>query len=176
MKVKSRNHDNDILKPVRSAECCAAALVKNIPEKADVLLTKEELDLIARGSILRIYTEEREHYYIKLGTTEEMKTRHFIKLFDRYADDVLSGRKSFEIRYNDRDYREGDEIEFTVVDSSGLCKVPHDLNDVKFEITYVIEKVPGLQEGYAVLGIRRDDPAEDARNDTKENQNAENQV
>lgn len=80
-------------------------------------------------------------------------TTHKIKLREEYADAVLSGDKSFEVRYNDRGYQKGDEIIFQVVDGAGIS-LPHRINHVVFEITYVMHGW-GLKEDWCVFAIRR---------------------
>lgn len=134
--------------------------IENVKQK--VILTQKDVELMKEGKTLKIWTKNNDFIYIKVGSIEETKARHCIKLYEVYADDVLNGRKTFEVRKNDRDYRKGDKIIFTVVDNMGENEVPHALTGIEYEITYVIEDVLGLQEGYAVLGIRRDDPVEDA--------------
>lgn len=42
-------------------------------------------------------------------------TTHRLKIFVKYADAIMSGAKTFEIRKNDRDYEVGDSIVFNVV-------------------------------------------------------------
>lgn len=78
---------------------------------------------------------------------------HKIKLREEFADDVLCGNKCFEVRENDRGYQKGDLIQFMVVDSMTLTQY-HELNDVIFEITYVLSGW-GIKDGYVVFGIRR---------------------
>ena len=46
-------------------------------------------------------------------------TLHTLKIQMKYADAVLSGEKSFEVRKNDRGFKPGDEIVFIVVNDSG---------------------------------------------------------
>lgn len=45
---------------------------------------------------------------------------HKIKIEKPYADAVLSGDKTFEIRYDDRGYQKGDVIEFNVIDNNDI--------------------------------------------------------
>ena len=76
---------------------------------------------------------------------------HKLKLQKEYADAILSGDKSFELRYNDRGYQKGDYIKFNVVD--GIYEVNHKLNDKTFIITYVLHGW-GLQENWCALAIK----------------------
>lgn len=75
--------------------------------------------------------------------------RHNLKLNYRFAEPVYNGDKRFEIRNNDRAFQKGDEVKFTVIDDDGdqykprfdrgLGKsVPHPLENMVFEITYII--------------------------------------
>ncbi len=41
-------------------------------------------------------------------TRSENSTMHDLKCWPEFFDDILSGKKSFEIRKNDRDFKEGD--------------------------------------------------------------------
>lgn len=86
--------------------------------------------------------------------TKEHCKLHRIKLYEEFADAVLSGDKCFEVRENDRGYQKGDLVQFRVVQSDGLYNNTHELNDVQFEITYVLNGW-GIQHGYVVFGIRR---------------------
>ena len=84
-----------------------------------------------------------------------MKT-HTIKILEDFADAVLSGDKTFEIRENDRGYQKGDCVRFIVVDKYGV-EVKHPLCEWRkytYEITYVLNGW-GLKDGYVVFGIRR---------------------
>lgn len=79
-----------------------------------------------------------------------MKT-HEIKLAIEFCDDVLSGRKSFELRYNDRGYQTGDRVKFIPFD--GYLSAYHEIAHKTYEITYVISGW-GLKEGYVAFGIK----------------------
>ena len=83
-----------------------------------------------------------------------MKT-HEIKLAIEFCDDVLSGRKPFELRYNDRGYQAGDRVKFKPVE--GSLSTYHEVAYKTYEITYVISGW-GLKEGYVAFGIK---PVED---------------
>ncbi|GEM_PF-823375 len=46
-------------------------------------------------------------------------TTHRLKVFVKYADAIMNGTKTFEIRKNDRGYEVGDKIVFDVVTNEG---------------------------------------------------------
>ena len=85
---------------------------------------------------------------------------HKIKIDEEFADAVLCGDKNFEIRKNDRGYQKGDHVIFDVVDISvdisicGATHLDHPLNDLEFEITYVLNGWH-VEQDYVVFGIKR---------------------
>ena len=82
----------------------------------------------------------------------EDKTIHELKIQEDFASAVYVGDKTFELRYNDRGYQKGDLIKFTAVGKMSL-KTYHPINDLLYEITYVINGW-GLKEEYVALAIR----------------------
>ena len=82
---------------------------------------------------------------------------HQLKTETEYFNDVISGKKPFEVRKNDRNFMVGDflglnELTDHKVDSkenhaeTGRCCL--------VEITYVLTDPRFVKEGYVVLGIR----------------------
>jgi hypothetical protein len=76
---------------------------------------------------------------------------HYIKIWPVYFDAVLDGRKRFEVRRNDRGYREGDLLTMRewnpeTFDYTG--------RETTVEIAYMQAGI-GLADGYVVLGIER---------------------
>lgn len=64
-------------------------------------------------------------------------TTHGLKIQEQYADAVLNGTKTFEIRKNDRGYKIGDEIVFDVVTNEGYAvgaAARHPLNGATYRI------------------------------------------
>lgn len=80
---------------------------------------------------------------------------HKIKIQKSYADAIVEGRKTFEVRLNDRRYNAGDFVQFQVVEQrlSVLCSTTHKLNSMQFVITYVYSG-KGLDPQYVVFGIK----------------------
>lgn len=79
---------------------------------------------------------------------------HTIKIKESFADAVLRGDKTFEVRNNDRGYQCGDFVRFTVLyDSDGCEMVSHPLHEIVYKITYVLSGW-GIEDGYCVFGIK----------------------
>ena len=79
---------------------------------------------------------------------------HVLKIKDEYLAEIYCGRKTFELRKDDRDYQVGDLIHF--VDTNGDEVDTKEFNKGNlYEITYILRNVPeyGLQDGYAILSI-----------------------
>lgn len=75
-----------------------------------------------------------------------------MKLLETFADDVLIGYKTFEVRKNDRGFQKGDTVNFTCVDKDGNA-FSHGINNKVYEITYVLNGW-GIENGYVVFGIK----------------------
>ena len=75
---------------------------------------------------------------------------HIIKILEDFADAVVSGEKTFEVRENDRGYQKGDFVIFNVPTTEGPM---HPIEQKVYKITYVINGW-GLKNGYVAFGIR----------------------
>ena len=82
---------------------------------------------------------------------------HNIKIRLQYADAIIDGRKTFEVRKNDRGYNAGDKVKFDVISDDGeltMYHYPlHPLNNAVYEITYVHSGL-GLEKDYVVFGLK----------------------
>lgn len=67
---------------------------------------------------------------------------HELKIEPQYLENLKSGRKTFEIRFNDRDYQLGDYLKFS--DADGLYY---------YEISHIHSGL-GLKEGWVVLSLK----------------------
>lgn len=78
---------------------------------------------------------------------------HILKIKEEYYMGVIAGEKTFELRKNDRDYKDGDLIHFVDVNGYdfGYYK------DNVFRIAYILKNVEeyGLDKDYCILGIKR---------------------
>lgn len=96
--------------------------------------------------------------------TNDESVTHHIKLNIKYCNDVYDGKKTFEVRYNDRNYKVGDKIDFIPVNSDGKI-TEHKISGKIYEITYILEKfTDALEKGYVVFAII---PYEASTEDTK---------
>lgn len=74
---------------------------------------------------------------------------HDVKLAAEDWDDVISGRKCFELLKNDRGYKVGD-----ILNMSEYKAGKETGRTLRAEITYMLEDYTGLTEGYCILGIK----------------------
>ena len=79
-------------------------------------------------------------------------TVHKIKLYEAFCNPVLHGDKTFEVRFNDRNYQTGDYVKFIPIDDDGI-EFEHAVEHKTYEITYVLGGW-GLKDGYVVFGIK----------------------
>lgn len=77
---------------------------------------------------------------------------HELKTWPEYFEAVCSGRKSFEVRKNDRDFKEGDILLLNKWDNK---KNQYEGAQRSFKITYVLKGGQfGIDKDFCVLGIK----------------------
>ena len=76
--------------------------------------------------------------------------RHVLKCDYPHYGAVESGAKNFELRYNDRHYQVGDELELHPI--KGYNDLDPD-RSVTRTVTYMVDWAYGLRDGYVVLGF-----------------------
>lgn len=70
---------------------------------------------------------------------------HQIKIKQKFAQEYFDGLKPWEIRKNDRDYKVGDILKFSIIGHGGTYKR---------EITYLLEGTQyGIEEGYCIMTL-----------------------
>ena len=85
---------------------------------------------------------------------------HELKIKHEYLIEVVMGRKTFELRKNDKDYQVGDLIRFIDIKQSNSnnrdCDIYIDEDDL-YKITYILKNVPqyGLDKDYCILAIKK---------------------
>lgn len=75
---------------------------------------------------------------------------HYLKIKAEYANAKLKGDKLFEIRLNDREFRVGDVIKYTCIDSQ---IVDEQISKKLYYITYITDFEQ--KDGYVVFGERQ---------------------
>lgn len=75
---------------------------------------------------------------------------HDLKIQKNFYKDVITGRKTFEIRKNDRDFQVGDLLNLQEIDEDNQAQL-FTGEEVKMKITYITDFAQ--QNGYVVLGI-----------------------
>ena len=74
---------------------------------------------------------------------------HYLKIFPDYYDHVKSGDKTFEVRYNDRDYQVNDVLhlqEFNNGEYTG--------RELVKTISYILDNTNYCKEGYVILALK----------------------
>lgn len=86
-------------------------------------------------------------------------TTHRLKVLIKYADAIMDGTKTFEVRKNDRGYEVGDKIVFDVVTNEGYSvgeAARHPLNGATYRIDYILDDFQGLAQKYVALAISKE--------------------
>lgn len=78
---------------------------------------------------------------------------HIIKIRTEYYNAVLAGRKKFELRRDDRFFREGDSV---ILKEWNACEEKYTGRWQQVEISYVLRDCPeyGLMPGFCIFGWR----------------------
>lgn len=134
---------------VKTGTCqsCDQYINKAEAEKTEEERYSEEQDAIDRETAKKLREKADEEKMQQLPSQQEKKV-HDVKLGTTFFDDVKTGRKTFELRKNDRGYKEGDII------------VVHEYKDgtttgrtIEKKIVYMLEDFTGLEDGYCILGL-----------------------
>lgn len=74
---------------------------------------------------------------------------HELKIYPKYFEDVTSGKKTFEVRKNDRNFQVGDILPLKEWDN-----IKYSGREVRAMVVYLLnDKFIGVMPGYVVLGI-----------------------
>lgn len=138
---------------VKTGTCTKCDQYRNRAEayKTDEQRYSEEQDAIDRETRKKLREQEQERKMQELPSDRlENKTKvHTIKLAKMYYEDVKSGKKSFELRKNDRGYKQGDilrMLEYAEGEWTG--------REMVVEVTYLLEDYAGLEEGYCIMALK----------------------
>lgn len=76
---------------------------------------------------------------------------HELKTVQPYFDDVISGRKSFEVRKFDRPFHVGDLLALNEFNAAMKCYTG---NSCLCYIDYILNEAEYVKSGYVILGIK----------------------
>jgi ParB family chromosome partitioning protein len=108
------------------------------------------------SKLIKFDKEERRTERVEIPQTNKVEVpgsesdgrRHRLKLAKMFFDAVDTGKKSFELQKNDRNYQIGDILEL------------HEMSDgeetgrvTEKQVIYILEGFKGLEEGYCILGL-----------------------
>ncbi len=82
---------------------------------------------------------------------------HQLKIKSEYFLDVASGKKTFEVRRNDRDFHVGDFLGLNELTEHAVNNKGEHMETGRFilaKVTYVLKNEEYVKEGYAILGIK----------------------
>jgi len=79
------------------------------------------------------------------------RIHHYLKTLTEYFDAVESGTKTFEVRYNDKNYKVGDYL--ILQDWNGWERTGR---EIKVEVTYVLDNTDYCKDRYVILGFKRE--------------------
>ena len=137
---------------VKTGTCTKCDQYKNRAEANKTAEQKynEEQDAIDRETKkkLREMAEEEKMETLPSETGDGRKV-HQIRLASTYFDDVVSGKKSFELRKNDRGYKEGDFLEMMEFKNGKNTG-----RTVRVLVTHLLENYTGLEDGYCIMGTK----------------------
>lgn len=137
--------------------------------KGYIKLCKDDFEEIVKKTVIKMADAISDMIQFDTKAAEEQKTerveipqtnkvevpggesderRHRLKLAKMFFDAVDTGKKSFELRKNDRNYQIGDILEL------------HEMSNgeetgrvTEKQVIYVLEGFKGLEEGYCILGL-----------------------
>lgn len=135
---------------VKTGTCTKCDQYKNRAEayKTDEQRYSEEQDAIDRETKkkLREMAQEEKMQNLPSDSQKSGQKVHQIRLGATFFDDVCSGKKSFELRKNDRGYKQGDILEMLeFADGKNTGRM------VRVLVTYLLEDYTGLEDGYCIM-------------------------
>lgn len=162
------DEQNEIAQQAAAGEDIRAKeIAAKVAEKTDEQRYDEQQAAIDKQTQKTLRAREREAALDKALQPKEQKV-HELKLAAMYFKDVATGKKSFELRKNDRGFKTGDALRLNEY-ADGKETGRH----IEADIIYMLEDYSGLQEGYCILGIKvtkvpETDTQIDGQTDTKD--------
>lgn len=84
---------------------------------------------------------------------ERKAMTHNLKIVSPHFEYIKEGRKNFEVRFDDRDYKVGDLLILQEHNYGGNGHLKPTGEFVTRKIKHILRKFKGLMNGYIVLGL-----------------------
>lgn len=132
-----------------TCEKCDQYRNKAEAEKTDEQRYSDEQDKIDRDTKKKLQEQADMEKMAKLPSDGKAGHKtHEVKIAASYYGDIVSGKKKFELRKNDRGYKVGDSLKMLEFKDG-----KHTGRTIDADITYMLEDYTGLEEGYCILGV-----------------------
>lgn len=137
---------------VKTGTCTSCDQYNNRTEAnmTDEQRYSEEQDRIDRETARKLREQADEEKLSSLPSDAgDGQQVHQIRIAATYFEDAASGKKPFELRKNDRHYKEGDILEMMEFkDGRNTGRM------IKALVTYLLEDYTGLEDGYCIMGTK----------------------
>lgn len=82
-----------------------------------------------------------------------MPNAHKLKVQLAFFDELVSGKKTFELRKNDRNFSTGDVL---ILEEYDVSAQAYTGRRCQKEVTYLLESIPefGLMDGFCIMGLK----------------------
>jgi hypothetical protein len=77
-------------------------------------------------------------------------TAHVLKTIQPHFDELAAGRKTFELRRDDRGFAVGDRLELAEWDTETLS---HTGRLILANVTHILRDFPGIEDGYCIMSL-----------------------
>lgn len=77
---------------------------------------------------------------------------HKLKILSKYYEAILQGKKTFEVRKDDRPFNEGDTLLLQEAATSEGCGYTG--REMKVDVTYILRDNNYVNDGYCIMGIK----------------------
>lgn len=141
-KIEEILSDDDNTEPTKATK--AAGREKTEEEKYNEEQRRIDRDTKKKLEAMEDERKLDEHFEKNLDSVF-----HELRLASINFDDVAEGRKTFELRKNDHNYKVGDVLLMREVENGKYTG-----RKVKVEVTYILTDYTGLEEGYCIMSTK----------------------
>lgn len=95
-------------------------------------------------------------YCLKHSSLNKIQDGINLKIYPEYFQDILEGKKTFEIRKNDRNYQVGDILNLKEYYNEAYTSEPYySGRELKVKVTYILDNESYLQPDYICMGFEK---------------------